>query len=298
MTPFVEYFKSFGEISNPAHYRESLEKLPDDPRDICKVVQSLIIHPLWLSNYGVTADEGRLYGEQQARSVVDIITNIEKLDPAPINKPRKPAARTIGTCRNYSLLFCSVLRSKSVPARLRCGFATYFDTGRYIDHWICEYWSDSEKYWVRVDPQLDELQVRELGINFDPCDVPIDAYLYAGEAWTMCRRERADAADFGIADLNGMGFIKGNIVRDILALNKIETLPWDHGWGMLDEAYLRDVDRNQLGYIDRLARCSANSLVHLAHSFFKDDDQIRFPEGWDLSLAPTLGQLMASAGRL
>jgi len=105
-----------------------------------------------------------------------------------------------------------------------------------------------------------------------------------------------DPGHCGIYDLSGAGFIKGNVVRDILALNKVEAMPWDSGWGVLKNGDLGDVDRDELNYIDRLARCSSNSLVHLAHSFFRDDDRIRFPEGWDLSMAPRLDQLLTTAG--
>ena len=298
MTPFVEYFKLHGEFSDPKYYGDQLRAFPDEPIDICKVIHGLIIHPFLTSEYGVEVDGDRANTEQQARSVVEILDNICRIKKAPLTQARSPDQRTVGTCRNFSLLLCSILRCKGIPARIRCGFATYFEQGWYEDHWICEYWSDTERGWIRVDPQLDDLQVQLLRIDFDPGDVPIDVFLYAGEAWVMCRRGRADPATFGVLDLSGLGFIKGNIVRDILALNKIETLPWDLGWGILDKNYLQDVDRGELGYIDRLARCSANSLVHLAHSFFHDDEKIRFPEGWSLSMAPTIAQLNDESYRM
>lgn len=297
MSSFVEYFRSFAEISDPKEYTDLLVRLPDDPSDICNVVQGLIIHPLWIEKYGAEIDQNRINRELQARNVRDILENVHRLDNGPLNRARPPSLRAVGTCRNYSLLLCSVLRSKGVAARLRSGFATYFNQPQYEDHWICEYWSDTEKYWVRVDPQLDDLHIRTLNIDFNPGDVPIDVYLYAGEAWTMCRRERADPESFGVSGFNGFGFIKGSIVRDILALNKIETLPWDHGWGILYENYVDVVDRSELGYIDRLARCSANSLVHLAHSFFKDDEKIRFPEDWNWAMAPTYAELSKAGSR-
>lgn len=292
MTPFVEYFLSHSEFSDPGRFESALLELPDDPAEICRVIQGLLIHPSWIPSYEASIDEDRVYSEQQARRVVDIIHNLFTLKDAPLVEPRPAQQRAVGVCRNFSLLLCSTLRCKGVPARLRSGFAPYFDPGYFEDHWICEYWSASGQYWVRVDPQLDAVQRKILNITFDPCDIPVDAYLYAGEAWVMCRKGRADPADFGVRDLNGLGFIKGSIVRDILALNRIETLPWDLGWGILDKHYLSGVDRAELGYVDRLARCSANSLVHLAHSFFNDDDKIRFPEGWALSMAPTIGELM------
>lgn len=296
MTSFVEYFRSVVEISDPKQYRKTLMQLPDDPADICDAIQGLIIHPYWLEKYGAEIEDDRIKHELQARSVCDILDNIHQLQNIPLDKARPPSMRTVGTCRNFALLLCSILRSKNIAARLRCGFATYFEKQQYVDHWICEYWSDAEKYWARVDPQLDELQINTLNIKFDPCNIPIDAYLYAGEAWTMCRRERADPQAFGIREIRGLGFIKGNIVRDILALNKIETLPWDLGWGILYENYLDQIDRSEFGYVDRLARCSANSLVHLAHSFFLDDEKIRFPEDWSWARAPTFAELAEVRG--
>ena len=50
-----------------------------------------------------------------------------------------------------------MLRHRRIPARLRCGFAAYFDRGRWEDHWICEYWRPAEGRWCRVDAQLDEI---------------------------------------------------------------------------------------------------------------------------------------------
>lgn len=298
MTPFVEYFTQHGEFTDPKHYHDQLQAFPDNPADTCKIIQGLVIHPFLTAKYGVEIDSGRINTEQQARSVVEILDNVCRIQKAPLIQVRPPHQRTVGTCRNFSLLLCSVLRSKGVAARLRCGFATYFEQHRYEDHWICEYWSEAHKAWIRVDPQLDDLQVQMLTIDFNPSNVPIDVFLYAGEAWIMCRKGRADPDTFGVLDLSGLGFIKGNIVRDILALNKIETLPWDLGWGILDKNYLQKVDRGEFAYIDRLAKCSANSLVHLAHSFFKDDEKIRFPDGWNLSMAPTIGQLRDESHRM
>ena len=298
MTPFVEYFTLHGEFTDPKYYHDQLKTFPDDIGDICKVIQGLIIHPFLTAKYGVEINGERINTEQQARSVVEILDNVCRIQNAPLIEARPPLQRTVGTCRNFSLLLCSVLRSKEIAARLRCGFATYLEQHRYIDHWICEYWSEAKKAWIRVDPQLDDLQVQMLAIDFNPSSVPIDVFLYAGEAWIMCRKERADPDAFGILDLKGLGFIKGNIVRDVLALNKIETLPWDLGWGILDKNYLQQVDRGEFAYIDRLAKCSANSLVHLAHSFFRDDEKIRFPKGWNLSMAPTIAQLSDESHRM
>ena len=44
---------------------------------------------------------------------------------------------------------------------------------------------------------------------------------------------QADPATFGIADMHGLGFVRGDHVRDVAALNKMELLPWD-GWGLIN----------------------------------------------------------------
>jgi hypothetical protein len=48
----------------------------------------------------------------------------------------------------------------------------------------------------------------------------------------MCRQQNANQKQFGIMEMNGMGFIRGNVVRDIASLNKVEMLPWDC-WGII-----------------------------------------------------------------
>jgi hypothetical protein len=82
----------------------------------------------------------------------------------------------------------------------------------------------------------------------DTFDVPPDRFIDAGRAYQMCRAGLADPEDFGIADMHGIDFIQGNVVRDFLALNKVEILPWDWGWGYLTPERFAD-----MAFFDRLA---------------------------------------------
>ena len=77
----------------------------------------------------------------------------------------------------------------------------------------------------------------------------------------MYRRERIDAGRCGIYDFNGPGFIKANIVRDILALNKVEAMPWDSGWGLLENYSLKEVERGELG--GRVPHALVGDIAHL-----------------------------------
>src|SRR5262249_2981221 len=102
--------------------------------------------------------------------------------------------------------------------------------GRYVDHWVTEYWDGAEHRWVRIDAPLDALQRAAITPAFDPEDQPPGPFLPGGEAWQQCRRGEADPATFGILDFWGLWFVQANVVRDLAALNKMELLPWDV-WG-------------------------------------------------------------------
>ena len=124
----------------------------------------------------------------------------------------------------------------------------------YEDHWVVEYWNQEQSRWVFVDAQLDALQCDALKINFDTLDVPRDQFIVGGKAWQMCRSGEQAPEKFGIFDMNGLGFVRGNLVRDIASLNKMELLPWDC-WGVILAESLNDP--NDLSALDKVASLSA-----------------------------------------
>ena len=121
----------------------------------------------------------------------------------------------------------TLLRRAGPPSRARCGFAGYFEPGKWVDHSVVEHW-DGDR-WVMLDPQVDDFQRGLIGLVDDPADLPSGLFLPAGEAWLRCQAGQEIGEHFGILDMWGRWFIKGNIARDLAALNKVEMLPWD-GW--------------------------------------------------------------------
>jgi len=231
-------------------WRERFDGLPSDVGALVQVVQGLMVHVFWAEHYGLHLTPERK-AEVTIRDVASKLEEIARRDNRPLAVPRALEERLVGNCRDYSVLLCAMLRHQGIPARARCGFATYFRPGHYEDHWVCEVWREGEERWVTVDPQLDALQRRVLQVFFDPLDVPPAQFLPAGRAWLICRRRDADASDFGILDMAGYAFVRANVVRDFLALNKIELLPWD-GWGPMADSEAEAVTRN-VPLIDRLA---------------------------------------------
>jgi hypothetical protein len=207
------------------------DTLPDDVASLARVVPGLMLHQHIGPAYGEPIAPER-QAEAQLRPVDDILTCILKHDGSALTQARPLSRRVVGVCRHFSLLLVAMLKHKNIPARARCGFGSYFETGKFIDHWVAEYWNGAR--WVMVDAQMDAVQRNLFRIDFDPLDVPRDRFLVAGDAWALCRAGKADPDAFGILDMHGWAFIAGNVVRDIAALNDAVMLPWDV-WGAMPQ---------------------------------------------------------------
>jgi hypothetical protein len=144
-------------------------------------------------------------------------------------------------CRQFSVLTTALLRMAGVPARSRCGFCpapnARLGAGHFLDHWWVERWESNLARWVCIDTAIDEQLATALRLDFDPRDIPTGKYLSGAEAWQRCRSGEADPMLFGVAGMWGAGIVRGNVVRDLAALNKIELLPWDK-WKSWDESFI------------------------------------------------------------
>ena len=269
------YYSRQGPISDPQDEGHHFDQLPRDVSKLREIVQGLVIHVSWASRYGVSVPEDRNQ-ELQLRAVSDKLKQIRKLNGRPVMERRPPEKRLLGNCRDFSIMLCSMLRHLGIPARARCGFATYFLPNHFEDHWICEYWAKTGR-WVMVDAQLDDLQRDKLEIDFDPLDVPDDRFIVAGKAWQTCRSGMADADTFGINDLHGLWFVRGNLGRDLASLNKIELLPWD-AWGLFDKEE-KSISNSDLVLLDRAAVVSQRDNGGFAdlRSFYLDNGLLRVP---------------------
>ena len=270
----LTYFARYGTMTNPGPYTHLYDDLPSDIPSLVKVVQGLMVHVFWGERYGLNHSEERK-AEVQLRTMECRLGRTLELDPRPLTTARPNEQKIVGNCRDFSVTLASMLQSKGIPARPRCGFGTYFERGLYIDHWVCEYWNEVEQRWVLVDAQLDETQSSVLQISFNTLDVPRDRFIVGGAAWKMCRSEQADPGTFGIFDMNGMDFVKGDFIRDIAALNKVELLPWDC-WGMILTEYAT-LPPDDLSMLDRLADLTYTDVPDFAlvQQLYESDPRLR-----------------------
>jgi len=242
------------------------DALPDDVASLARIVPGLLLHQHIGPAYGAPIAPERI-AEAHLRGVDDILACVLEHDGAALSVARPPAKRAIGVCRHFSLLLVAMLRHKKIPARARCGFGAYFEKGRYLDHWVAEYWSGAR--WVMVDPQMDDVQRKLFRIDFDPLDVPRDQFLVAGDAWVMCREHKADPDAFGVLDMSGWWFIAGNIVRDLAALNDVVMLPWDV-WGAMPQPG-RNADFVRFDGLAGLTRDPDAHFAALRSAYSSDD---------------------------
>jgi hypothetical protein len=236
-------------MSDPGSCAAHVAELPADVGALNRVVGGLLIHSDWLGAYDVDAHKLRA-NSRTTLPVADRLADVLEADARPLRLPRLPRRRSAGTCRDFALMMTSFLRCKGVPARLRCGFASYLGDG-WEDHWVCEFWHEPDRAWRLSDAQIDETMGARLGIGFDPANVPRTLFLTAGEAWLDCRAGRSDPDRFGYGEVRGVWFIGLNVFRDHFALNSVETSAWDE-WRTAPQAN-RLVGHDQLDLLDRLA---------------------------------------------
>jgi hypothetical protein len=246
----LRYYSEYGIVTNPGDQAGLYENLPSDISQLCSIIHGLLLHVFWADRYGEKLSEGRVT-QAGIRHVEKILASIQETTGSPIDQSRELDNRFVGNCRTFSVLLGSMLQYQGIPARARCGFGRYFKAGWHEDHWICEYWNDAQARWMMVDAQLDDFQCQELDISFNPLDVPRDQFIVGGKAWLACRNGETDPNDFGIFDMRGLWFIRGNLIRDIAALNKVELLPWD-GWGLIDREE-ESISQEELILLDEVA---------------------------------------------
>lgn len=275
----LAYYATPGEFTTLGPFAEQVEALPDDVAALAHAVQMLLIHRFWAQAYKVEVTPER-DKEQGLHGAEAMLAQAMKLGPARIGEVRLPDKRVVGNCRHFSTMLCSLLRHKSVPARARCGFSTYFEPGKYVDHWICEYWNAADARWVQVDAQLDALQVSVLKPDFDPLDVPRDRFLVAGDVWQQIRAGTIDPSRCGIADMWGDWFVRGDLALDVAALQKVELLPWEpFGIAKAPQSTIPDTP-DLLALIDRVAALTASgdaSSVHELLRMAESDERLRPP---------------------
>ena len=280
MEDWKKYYTVQSIVTNPGEYQSLYHDLPDDIPSLCKVIQGLILHLHWAERYGQHPSDQRKT-EVRIRQADRYIGRILDLDNSPLTTARPLEKKIIGTCRDYAAVLVSVLRSKGIPARMRVGFAAYFTPGRFEDHYLCQYWHETQGRWILADAQLDDFQCQALKIKFDPCDVPADLFLPGGKAWQICREGKADPELFGIFNVKGLWFIGCDMIFDAMSLNKIESHPWDT-WAMMPGYQQAEYPGEYLKAMDHIAALTGSMEPDFAEMrlLYQAEKKLQPPPDW------------------
>jgi len=276
----LAYYTDPGPFTTLGPFAEQVDALSDDIATLAHAVQMLLIHRFWADAYDVEVTPER-EKENGLHGTEAILARAMVLSSAPIGQVRLPDKRVVGICRHFSTMMAAFLKHKDIPARARCGFATYFEPGKYVDHWVAEYWNAAESRWVQVDAQLDTLQHQATKADFDALDVPRDRFLVAGDVWLQYRMGDIAGDTCGIADMWGDWYIRGNHALDVASLQKVELLPWEP-FGIAKAPGSTTADTPELlALVDRTAEltmmgddASIAKLLRMA----EQDDRLRPPQ--------------------
>lgn len=181
--------------------------------------------------------------------------------PATLDRQRSADDKTVGCCRDDTVLFLSMARHKNIPARARVGFAAYLREGWMIDHVVAEVWDGSEQRWRLIDPGMPASLVRKVNSQaVDWFDLRPDVDFQTGaEAWTALREKRVKpdhyvvAPELQVPDLRGAPYIAHNVVLDLAFMNKQEVLLWD-SWGVLRDFETAEVPERHFPLLDEISR--------------------------------------------
>ena len=234
------FYRQSSLTSDLGHYRDWAMSLSSDPEALGAIVRGLLIHNHTAKVLGLQFPAERM-SHMRTVGAEAILDRVASIDPAPLDRERPVERRMVGFCYHFALLHCALLRATGTAARIRCGFAGYFVAQRWIDHWVVEY-SDGSG-WLLTDPQTGRSHLTS------------DDFQDGVAGWTRCREGASQPAAYGNGELWGWDELRGSLINDVAALNKVEV----SGWYWCDRLKVEPLDQPH----DDLD-ASLDILAHLA----------------------------------
>ncbi len=237
----------------------ALADVPSDLRGLRQVSTQLVTHYMGFSDEAAGPVTGARLAEADTRYADRMLARILELGEPTLTRKRPFDERIAGCCRDFALLYVTLARHRGIPARMRVGYASYFQPGWYLDHVVAEVWDEHAQRWRLIEPEIADDFVPADGDQFDPLDVPRNRFITGDRAWLTARSGELDPAHFVVAPELDIPYTRGwlslrhHVVQDLAALNKAEMLLWDQ-WGILND----DDPLSQAGVLDDLAQAVAD----------------------------------------
>lgn len=278
----LAYYASHSRFSDPGVHAGMLDDVSGDLAAMKDAVTPLVFHYMgdgdWATN-GIAPDRR---GEIDLRYAERMLGRLRELSARPLGEMRPPSERMVGCCRDFTLLFVSLLRHHGIPARSRVGFAAYFLAEWNVDHVVAEVWDAGEGRWRLIDPELHAGHVDPTdSTEVDPLDIPRSRFLVGADAWLRCRESGDDPGRYlvspflDIPETRGFPYLMHNLVHDLAALNKREMILWDD-WGITEG--WSSITTEHLALLDQTARAilAPEATVRDLQRLY-DRDEFRVP---------------------
>ena len=160
----LKFYLKTSIYTNYEPYKEYYKSLPDDMEELTDLILFQTIHRKELRrSRKEQLEQGKSHDHiSEEYPWCEYISHDDILLTAPaitaelfrkdirgFTKNREIKNKVVITCRYVAVLLASILKAKGIPCRVRSGFASYFtNDGRCFDHWIIEYYNESENRWI------------------------------------------------------------------------------------------------------------------------------------------------------
>lgn len=257
----LDHYREYGLFTYPGLYEDYLKSLPDDVKELGELLRKNFLHrtTLEVGNVGTNAD--LKYGDmtkmpwwRQAEddnlaTTAAMLAEFFRRDERGLTLERNVEDKLVLTCRYVAILMASILKAKGISARVRSGFASYFEgTKDSWDHWITQYWDEFENRWITID--VDGSWHRT---GFDMYDISDGKFDYSADAWLDVRQERKEGSRFRNAGgFAGLISIAWELFYDFHCLMNNEIMYLHHP-EMTTLSNFKNLDESKRKEIDDLA---------------------------------------------
>lgn len=196
----LDFYKKVSMYTNYGMYKSYYETLPNDLAELCELINKQYIHRHVLYTSFLKEENNAIkkeYPWYKYRSHDDILitapaitAELFRMDHRGFFLNREIKDKVVITCRYASILLASILKAKGYAARVRSGFASYFQPGKSIDHWIVQLYNEEEQRWINID--VDGIHIKA----FNTVDMPNECFDWAAQAWLDVRSGKKDANYF------------------------------------------------------------------------------------------------------
>lgn len=206
----LDFYRNTSLFTDLGFYKNFAESLPNNVEILCSLLRNQIIHPFDLKDEEERSNSNSFYGDMTKIPRTSLIyendlfpTAIAMIAELLRREPNFTIERKIDNkihvcCRETSILLIAILKAKNIPARARCGFThAVSEIDGSGDHWIVEYYNESCKSWILVDPTMcyDQETLDYFGIDYSLTNMPQDKFIFAASAYLGLRNGQYKTSD-------------------------------------------------------------------------------------------------------